>query len=659
MSGKSFRTPFALSLIASAFLAAPAAAQTETEPVQEDAAGEQEPATPPTRSFSDYAETNPATAPAGEGTSTAPDGDWRRLTEAELMAPTREFPHMEWHGYFRFRADSFWNLDLDTEGTSPILPPVEALLSPDNDYADPGAQINAGSDDVTNADAEHLGGANIRLRVNPIIHVTEKTRIHLELNILDNLVMGSTPDGYNESSPTGLRTDMPIIGFTGTQEPLNYSNALRDSVSVTQAFGEVNTFFGTLRLGRMASQWGLGILANGGGSYSHLREPRVSNRGVSMAGHGCLDCDYGDYVDRAMFTTNLFNTYLVLAWDYNYAGPTSLKPEDYFGQPGDVSQYDDVRSIVVALFQRPLRPEEIASRNRTLKELRRPTFDWGAYFVARRQRISAEGYTAGVDGTNFDRITYVNREARAFIPDVWFRVLSEPRFRTRIRLEGEFAAILGTIGNADPRGQSDDKERKIQQFAGALEFDYTRNALATGINTGFATGRTFDEDPDGYVGFGVQDAWTLDDSEPTITNFKFDRNYFVDAIMFREIIGTVTNAVYLNPFFQYDLFAKQDDALGARLDLVTAFAMSPDATPSGEGFYGVETDLTIYYREPNYGADIMAGVFIPGSAFDALDGNPRMPTVAQRYGVGASVPFDGDQNATPAWTLQGRFFWAF
>lgn len=632
------------------------AGSSESEASESGATDSPSSSRPTPRTFEDYAGSNPApagtAAPAGSG---APSGDWRRLTEAELMQPARDYPYVEWHGYFRFRADSFWNLDLDTTGTSPILPPIEALVSPDSSL-DVGDQVSAGDADLTNVDAEHIAGANIRLRLRPTFHITEKTRLHLELNILDNLLLGSTADGYNESNPRQLRTDMPIIGFTGGQEPPNYNNALRDSISVNQAYGEVNTFFGTIRLGRMASHWGLGILANGGGSHSALQEPRVSNRGLDMSGHGCMDCDYGDYVDRAMFVTNMFDTYLALAWDYNYVGPTTLSPYDYYGQARDLGQYDDVRSIVVALFQRPLRPEEIAARNRTLKELRRPTFDWGAYFVYRRQRLSAEGFNAVTD-TSMDRYTFVNRDARAFIPDLWFRLLSEPAFRTRIRLEGELVAILGSIGNADPRSQSDDKERDIQQFGGALEFDYVRAALATGLNTGFATGRTFDEEPDGYVGFGVNDGWTLDDSEPTLTNFRFDRNYFVDALMFREVIGTITNAVYVNPFFQYDLFSKQDDTLGARLDLIGGFAMNGEATPSGDSFYGIETDLTIYYREPRYGADIMTGVYIPGSAFDGKDGNPRLPGVAQALNLPPN--YDGNRDATAAWTLQGRFFWAF
>ena len=128
-------------------------------------------------------------------------------------------------------------------------------------------------------------------------------------------------------------------------------------------------------------------------------------------------------------------------------------------------------------------------------------------------------------------------------------------------------------------------------------------------------------------------------------------------IVFREIIGGITNAYYLNPFFQYDLFSKQDDNLSVRLDLITAFAANSDTTPSGESFYGVETDLTLYYREPNYGVDLSAGFYFPGSAFNGVEGRPRYANVSDL--TGRTGVYDSAVGANPAYTLRGRFFWAF
>jgi uncharacterized protein (TIGR04551 family) len=622
------------------------------------------------RTFEQYSASNPAGAPPP-----AP-----RLSRSQLVDTGSQYPRVEWHGYFRFRADSFWNLSLGTGGTSPHLPPIEALLAPGtessfSDFEIPTTGRNEAGDTVDlpqffNENARHIGGANIRMRLRPIFHVTERAKIHLEMNILDNLVMGSTPDGFNEFDLSrGVRVDTPLLGFTRTQEPPNFFNAGRSSISVTQAYGEVRPFFGVIRLGRMASHWGLGMIANGGGAYSTLNEPRASQaaRQVSMQGHGCMDCDFGDYVDRAMFLTKAFNHYITLGWDYNASGPTDIRPDEYFGQPRELSQYDDVRSYLLSIFRRPLSEEDIQQRNEALRVERRTVVDYGLYASYRTQRLSSEGFNmfnAADLGDPFAASStgFIARGARALIPDLWFRVQSEPRFRRRIRLEGEVAGILGSIDNAQLRpdsGYDVVRERQIRQFGGAFEFDYVDNALATGVNAGFATGRTVEPDPNegAVVGFGVIDQFSFNNRETSLTNFQFDRNYFVDMLMFREIIGTITNAVYVNPFVQYDLFARDQSSLGVRWDVILGNAMRAETTPSGRSFYGVETDLGFYYREARFLADVTGGLYVPGSAFNGETGRPRLDRVARL--LGEAPVYTEQVRATPAWTVQGRFMWAF
>lgn len=670
--------------LAASLLAAPAFSQDDDAAEPAAQAPDSPPAAAgspgaPARDFRTYA----TQQPSGAATGTPTPAPRQLLSPARIQAPRQQYPNIEWHGYFRFRGDSFWNLDLDTFGTSPILPPVESLIFPgantafvDSEIPRTGVNENGQPVDVSqlyDQDREYLGSANIRLRLTPIFHVTENASIFLEMNILDNMVMGATPDGFNELSfgrtgfgPRGFRTDMPLIGFTGGQEPPNVFSFGRNSVSVTQAYASVRPFFGQIRVGRMASHWGLGILANGGGSYTSLNEARTSYRGVDMAGHNCLDCDFGDYVDRMLFATRIpgINTYLTVAYDFNSSGPTDISLFEYYGQPRDISDADNVRSYVFALFQRPLQAEEIEQRNIDLKENRRPVFDWGAYMVYRTQGLSTEQFNAYTERTDY---IWLVRNARALISDLWFRIQYEPRVRRRLRFETEIAAIYGDIENANPDTGSNYnpvRPRDIQQWGGAVEFEYQIDDLTTGFNAGFATGRTIDESQiapgDPYpIGFGVIDQFSPNAYEPSLTNFRFDRNYFVDMIMFREIIGTITNAVYVNPFVQFDLFTPQDDKLGIRLDLIAGGALDPATTPSGERFYGVETDISLYWREPRYGADITAGLFIPGAAFDGTPGRPRLTSVGRFLNRQERYTVEDSPAATAAWTLQGRFFWAF
>lgn len=586
---------------------------------------------------------------------------WRAITQAELAAPTESYPFVEWHGYFRFRSDSFWKLDLGTGGTSPIAPPIEALVNADGSNSsrfasyESRADLNDGTTvslgEYQKNDANFISSANIRFRLNPIFHVTERASIHIEMDILDNLVMGSTP--YQEGS---------IAFFSDGQQSPTAGEFARSAIRVNQAYGKVSAFFGTLQVGRMVNDWGLGMLFNGGGSWSHIQEPRTSYRGVSLSGHGCLDCDEGDYVDRAMLKLNLFNHYFMLAYDFNISGPTWGHGSDtqIFGQPRDTGQFDDSRSFVLAAYKRPESAEEIGERNRRLRELRKPAFDYGAYFMYKQQRITSEYCADDIANPLENSPTTPGciqpRGAKAFIPDVWLRLQYEPRFRRRVRVEFEGAAILGQIDYPGNDFEEYGDSRDLRQFGAALEFEYQSFALATGFNAGIATGR--DMSDESSAGWGIQDG-----ADPTLDRsfsaFTFDKNYFVDMLMFREIVGGISNAAYLNPFFKYDLYAKQNDVLGVRLDLISAVALQSDATPSGHSFYGVEANLGAYYRQPRYGADLTAGIFLPGSVFRAEEGRERLLAYRRFTGDDSAYSVDEDGRAKPAFTLQARFFWAF
>ena len=62
---------------------------------------------------------------------------------------------------------------------------------------------------------KNIGGANMRFRLQPTINVTDQVRVHALIDVLDNTIMGSTPDtlagieGYNSPSATGARATRP------------------------------------------------------------------------------------------------------------------------------------------------------------------------------------------------------------------------------------------------------------------------------------------------------------------------------------------------------------------------------------------------------------------------------------------------------------------
>lgn len=572
--------------------------------------------------------------------------------ESQLSEPEQSFPYFEAHGYFRFRGDNFWNLDLNTQGTSPILPPLEATSRAED--------TTPSNSDIYDPDAELLSSANIRFRFHPIVHITDDMRIHTEMDFFDNLVLGSTPDGFtNFGAEPNNRDDVPIVGFTPGQQVQNEDLTFRDAFRLRQAYAEMK-FLGLIRVGRMASNWGLGMLANNGGSFmGEGQTTRYSYRGIGMQGFNCIDCDYGDIVDRFLFITRpLDRVYVGFVYDWPSAGTTGYIEDQPFGQPRDLSQVDDVNQFGFMLLRAHLGDDERRERDRVLKEERRPVFDAGVYLIRRTQEGDqvANGFLPNdTEGDIF------LRRASAWIPDIWVRMLWEPAFKQRIRLEIEAVGIFGEIENVKSGLPEDDSNRELQQIGVAFESDFRFDKLVTGLNAGYASGRsTVGENARLAPGWGVQDLNPVTGGSATdreVTNFKFDRDYFVDQIMFREIIGTITNAIYFNPFFQYDFFTAQTNAMGARIDLIYALAPKPEVTPGGDAGIGLEADAAVYYQGENYRASVSGGVFFPFGAFNGETGRARIPAVADFWELNNA--YEEAIDAEEAWTLQFHLMWAF
>jgi uncharacterized protein (TIGR04551 family) len=516
-------------------------------------------------------------------------GGW--ADKAKLRS--KKYPWYEHRGYFRFRADLFYNGHLGTvvptdanSGTSGIRAPLtENLIN--NNGSNPWPGTGSGADPATS-----LASANIRFRYQPTIHITSSLRIHATFDVLDNLVLGSTPDFAGNLG----RPDVPLVAFSGSQvSPSAGVNGWRDSIRVKEAYADWQPAF-LLRVGRMRSHWGLGVLANGGNE---------------------IDDDYADYSDRVMLLAKFYGVYVAGIYDMVYSGAITDDPGDFFGQPKDLGEKDDVIQGAISIFQRPLSAKEKQQRHEDLYENLKPQFDWGLYTVFRRQEMDLD--TASYDEwqsqggkTEYPSLLLVPRDAWAVIPDLWLRFQKRLNYHSGIRLELEAVGIFGKVDNVldSPGGNG---SREIQQFGVALEFEYDWNQLKFGLDVGVASG-------DPAKGFGVEDQHTLGEGEKPntkLTSFKFDRNYHVDLLLFREVIGTVTNAFYVKPYISYDLFSSHEKALGARLDVLYAQALEPEATPGSDPFLGLEFDVRLFYHELNrFRFDVEAGFLIPGSAFN-------------------------------------------
>ena len=568
----------------------------------------------------------PAWAPAPEAI-TPVDHSGNRMNSTQEWAASHStsvgYPMVEHHGYLRMRMDLFHNFDLDTfnngSGSSPVLPPLTEL---DQN----GSQHPETPDHRYGRGADSLASANMRLRWEPTLHINENLRVHTTMDLLDNLVLGSTPD-------VG-RADVPIEMFSEAQTvPASGVNAYQDSIRVKRLWGEWRNVVGVTSFGRMANHWGMGMMANAG---------------------NCLDCDFGDVVDRITHTAKLFDTYLTLAWDFpseGFVGHSGVHDNrnQPFGQAHDFDQRDDVNQYIIAIFNKPVSKRELEMRQDALNRRREFVWDWGVYQAIRNQTLSSTSTTTAPP-TVASQVQLVDVQGFTYTPDLWLNFEYRPRAKVAYQLQFEAAGIFGVIEEVPDRAiaqrnktecadpavtnleQCDDiikpRRRDIQQWGAAVQFDVRNEQLEWGIHTGAASGDS--------AGFGVLDRSPIQPNsrDDSINNFRFDRDYIVDLILFREIIGGVTNAAYFKPYLAYN-FVDEDSIDGVRrekwgfkLSGMYAQALVAEATPGEEAPLGLEFDLELYMHEISvFKWSIAYGILFPMSGLDALSVDEQQRTI--------------------------------
>jgi uncharacterized protein (TIGR04551 family) len=539
-----------------------------------------------------------AKKPPEEGKKEAKKEDKGKVVEEPAwQEKTSKF--FEVTGYFRFRADLFYRLDMGFPAdslTGPFPVPFESRWDPEV-QADYTSKVPCG------IEGDHYGwcgkhlltGANIRLRVEPVISLSEMVKIKAQFDVLDNLVLGTTPEGYY-SQPGDLGLErvsrdpwVPIGAFAGTQVPPMWTNSLTSPISVRTAWGEVLLKnIGMIKFGRMPSQWGMGILANDG---------------------SCLDCNYGDIADRVMFATKLFDTVFGAGWDFPGSGPTSETFYNTQGQAYDVSVADDIYQWLLVIAYKQEKEEE-----EKRLALGKPVLAGGMYGLYRQQKLSAESDVPGASSVD---IEFVHRKAWAVIGDLWFRFLMND-----FRAELEWVMIGGQIGNLGLTSYTGESIN-VMQFGGALQLEqrFLDDRLAVNFEMGYASG---DQNVEGMTpaeGLLYQNAGsgsTLMSREGYATAFRFDPDYNVDLILFEELLGQVSASYYFKPSVSY-WFVK--DHFFGQLDIIYSRASEFISTNGNNGNLGVEFDVSLKYKTKDRFTGILQYAYlIPLDAWKDLPG---------------------------------------
>tara|TARA_Y100001968_G_scaffold328227_1_gene374987 strand:+ start:5651 stop:7021 length:1371 start_codon:yes stop_codon:yes gene_type:complete len=121
-----------------------------------------------------------------------------------------------------------------------------------------------------------------RLRLTPHIRLSPQVHVFVEFDVMDAMRFGSTPEvlaADGQFQDNGSPFNEPIA-LSGSVIP---GSDYTESMFVRRAWAELYTPWFDLKVGRMASNWGMGLLANDG---------------------SCDRCYYGDIVDRVMISTS-------------------------------------------------------------------------------------------------------------------------------------------------------------------------------------------------------------------------------------------------------------------------------------------------------------------------------------------------------------------
>ncbi|MGB9338050.1 MAG: hypothetical protein WCB63_02385, partial [Polyangiales bacterium] len=342
-------------------------------------------------------------------------------SDPTLATWTNPRPVFSLNGYFRVRGEYMDNFALgrvrvDRLGPGdPFARWIQLDNAPSNDTGgvQPAGGCKGEPSSVPSNEQRCDGSAttrfaNMRLRLQPTLSLSDNIRVHMMIDAFDNLVLGSTPEvksvnGLGQIS--GRAPGVPFDTLTRTAPaPESFRNTVGDTILVRRVWGEVtNSTIGQLRFGRMGHQWGLGMLWNAGEGTNILNT--------------ALDSDFQSEVDRIQLIGQFKGIFFGVSWDFASKGYIDDPVYDIQAIPRDASRLDDARqwSFLVARRLDPLAQQKRLARGKWV-------INGGAYFIYRSQFLSTAG--APLLGTAADIETeFVRRDAKTYTPDGWLQVL--------------------------------------------------------------------------------------------------------------------------------------------------------------------------------------------------------------------------------------------
>ncbi len=538
------------------------------------------------------------------------------------------------HGYYRLRSEFSNNLDL--QSSSDIQ------------------QGNLGDNDRFGT----LFYGQHRFRIDPSLKISDNISFHGQLDILDNVVFGSS-DTRNLSVYNPITGTIQLPGGNGA---FGVTGGAGGDV-VTGGGGNVNmrrlyvdllTPMGKFRLGRQPSHWGLGIFQNDGNEW---------------------DSTFGDTFDRFLYIGKV-----------DFKGGSNLA----FATLVDFA-FQNTGNPAIDLLERKPGETIIGAKHDTYQFTQglvyeRPHLQIGTYAGFRLRNKTGGTVGTALDANGAEAPGAIDGDTRTYYIDGYVKWDRDP-----FKIQAEYVYIGGKIGTGvcinavqvpagfanplpDPvclNGSND-----LAVHMGALEADYHHNNEEAKLIGGFAQG----------------------DSSPLssrITQFGFRPDYHIGLMMFQSPLGTspaiqvngetklgsnpitsnfVNNAIYVGGTYKhkFDLsnIVPQAQWIKVGAHVVTAWAPSRAIDLNFAEITGVPTLPHVYNASKWYGveADLLveakffdhvfwnltAGFFLPGGAYDVKNDDLTNATLAGN--PINSIIFD---SADPAFAARSTLMFEF
>jgi hypothetical protein len=381
-----------------------------------------------------------------------------------------------------------------------------------------------------------------RLRIMPSLSYEKLASLHFQVDAIDDVLLG---DNNGLSSAPLFATDATNQNFLGGQ--------VGDSVTIPRAWVQFQVPVGIMRVGRMPSHWGMGLLANGGGTGNlDTLTPPPPGEPERKSSDFFFDDDFGDNhfgstADRILFITkplsivrtvqkakNVESNFIV-GYAYDKLSEAPLLPAEPFerrfrpfGQQGFISRGrndDATEHVVLAVYSVP--DWDVVRYTDQFKA--------GVYGVLRTQR---EGSTYPSDPDLGDPTANCSGDmggdpsafepceddgSKVFITDFWYKVRYGPWYS-----EAEGLVIFGNTFGGVPF-PSKNRTKKALITSGVLRVGHMTDLLDLILEVGHASG---DEN--------------LEDE--TFKQRAMHPDYNVGLILYEEILREQTARAFLTFF---------------------------------------------------------------------------------------------------------------